>query len=222
MSENNPAADLRPLVPPMSNPAEPAYVPPVEVAGLPRVLLLGDSISIGYTMPVRARLLDVANVRRPADNCGQTAYALLHLREWLGETKWDVIHFNFGLHDIKYLDAAGNYVSPDQGRQVAPPPLYRANLERLVALLEATGARLVFATTTPVPEGAAGRVAGAELRYNQVAADLMASRGVKVNDLWACATKCREEFMMPCDVHFTPAGYQELAEWVAASIRAEL
>ena len=50
----------------------PAYVPVKDVRGLSRVLLIGDSISIGYTLAVRRALKGKANVQRPADNCGST------------------------------------------------------------------------------------------------------------------------------------------------------
>ena len=51
---------------------DPALAPIVDVAGLPRVLLIGDSISIGYTLPVREALKGKANVHRPAGNCSST------------------------------------------------------------------------------------------------------------------------------------------------------
>jgi hypothetical protein len=70
--------------------------------GLPNVLIVGDSISIGYTKPVAELLKDVANVQRPNANCGDTTSGLNSLTRWLGETKWDVIHFNWGLWDLCY------------------------------------------------------------------------------------------------------------------------
>ena len=78
-----------------------------DTPGLPRVLIIGDSISIGYTLPVRAQLRGRANVHRPKDNCGSTLVGLERLDAWLGNGKWDVIHFNFGLHDMSYVDAQG-------------------------------------------------------------------------------------------------------------------
>jgi hypothetical protein len=194
----------------------------VHRAGRPRVLLLGDSISIGYTLPVRAALADVATVCRPAANCGQTAYALQHLATWLGPDPWRVIHFNFGLHDLKFLDPAGHYVPPAQGRQVAPLGAYRQNLTAVVQRLAATGASLIFATTTPVPAGAAGRPAGSEGPYNQCAREIMQAHGVALNDLWALAARQQEEFLCPRDVHFTAAGKHALAAQVARCIRAAL
>ena len=50
----------------------PAMAKVEDVPGLPRVLLIGDSISIGYTAPVREMLKGVANVHRPLTNCGPT------------------------------------------------------------------------------------------------------------------------------------------------------
>ena len=73
---------------------------------LPRVLLIGDSISMGYTVPVRNLLKGKANVHRIMENGGPTTNGLAKIKLWLGNSKWDVIHFNFGLHDLK-LVAAG-------------------------------------------------------------------------------------------------------------------
>ena len=87
--------------------------------GLPRVLLIGDSISMGYTLSVRAHLQGRANVHHPPENCGDTGRGLRQVDPWLGSGRWDVIHFSFGLHDLKYLNAQGKYVPPEQGRQVA-------------------------------------------------------------------------------------------------------
>lgn len=72
-----------------------------DIAGLPRVLLIGDSISIGYTLRVRELLNGKANVHRVPANAAATAYGLEKLDAWPGTGKWDVIHFNFGLHDAK-------------------------------------------------------------------------------------------------------------------------
>ncbi len=87
-----------------SRPRNPAFALVTDDPKLPRVLLIGDSISIGYTVPVRELLAGQANVHRPLTNCGPTTRGLEQLDGWLGEEKWDVIHFNFGLHDLKYID----------------------------------------------------------------------------------------------------------------------
>ena len=74
----------------------PAFTPTVDVAGLPRVLIIGDSISIGYQPALREALAGKANVHRPGTNCGPTSRGVEQIEEWLGDGKWDVIHFNWG------------------------------------------------------------------------------------------------------------------------------
>jgi len=196
---------------------------------LPNVLIIGDSISIGYTLPVRAALAGTANVFRPlknhdlkAFNCGDTARGLENLDDWLGDRTWRVIHLNFGLHDLKYMDAKGTYVTPDKGTQVATLAQYEANLHTLITRLKKTGAMLIWASTTPVPEGAPGRVKGDEVRYNTVASKVMEEEGVTINDLCAALQPHLATMQRPKDVHFTSAGSRFLADAVVAKIRAAL
>ncbi len=197
---------------------EASFAPVADIAGLPRVLLLGDSISMGYTLPVRARLHGKANVQRPAENCSESAKGVKRLDAWLSDGKWDVIHFNFGLHDVKYLDAAGKYVTPDKGEQVASVADYEKNLRLIVARLKQTGAKLIFATTTPVPSASSGRVEHDERRYNEAAVRVMKELGVAVDDLHAVATAQQAKIQLPHNVHFTPQGYDVLADAVVGMI----
>ena len=241
-----PAQNLEPATgaKPAPKPKDSSLSEVADTPGLPRVLLIGDSISMGYTLPVRARLKGIANVHRPLENCGDTARGLARLDQWLGSGHWDVIHFNFGLHDLKYLDVSGAFVDPAKGKQVAPPAVYRQRLTALTQRLQATGAKLVFATTTPVPPGTLGRVPGDEVVYNQVAREVMKNLGVPVNDLGAFVAEKQQqlpphplselppphkrlplrpgEIQQPFNVHFTPLGYGQLADLVAACIRAQI
>lgn len=193
---------------------------------LPTVLLIGDSISIGYTEPVRELLQGVCAVSRAPDNCGDTRRGLEKLAEWLGTGKWDLIHFNWGLHDLCYRHPeATAYGNRDKVRGAISVPLdqYRTNLETLVRQLRATGSRLVWAGTTVVPEGEPGRHPGDELRYNAAAAEIMATHGIPVNDLHALTARFGPEmFTGPGDVHFTEAASRALARQVAACIRRHL
>lgn len=196
----------------------PALLPVADVAGLPRILIIGDSISIGYTREVRQHFAGRANVHRPPDNCGPTIFGLEQLDGWLGAGKWDVIYFNFGLHDLKFLDAKGTYIVPGpQDRPLASPAEYAANLRQIVARLRLTGARLIFATTTPVPGGTVGRVEGSELAYNAAATAVMRETGVSVDDLHAFAV-AHPHLMRPNNVHFTPEGCAALGTRVATTI----
>lgn len=199
---------------------DPALAPVADEPGLPRVLLIGDSISIGYTLPVRAMLKGKANVHRPPTNCGPTTTGLKELDAWLGEGKWDVIHFNWGLHDLKYVDERGALVPVERGRQQVPLDQYEQNLDALAVRLKKTGAKLIWAATTPVPEGAQGRVPGDEVKYNAAARRVMEKHGVAINDLHAFASQFTgyKAIQMERNVHFMKAGSVELARQVAAHI----
>jgi acyl-CoA thioesterase-1 len=196
---------------------------------LPNALIIGDSISIGYTLKVRRLLLDTANVYRPLAtggkapfNCEDTTSGIKFLSQWLGTNHWDVIHFNFGLHDLKYLDGKGNYVTPDKGKQVTPPEKYEANLRLLVVELKKTGASLVWCSTTPIPEGSSGRVKGDEIIYNRVAEKVMKGNGIAIDDLYSLLAPRCGELQIPKNVHFTDKGSDIQAEAVANVIRKHL
>ena len=197
----------------------PAFAPVVENPALPRVLLIGDSISIGYTLGVRARLAGRANVLRIPENGGPTTRGIQSIDAWLGSGKWDVIHFNWGLHDIKHMK--DGKTDPAGGWQVSPDA-YRANLEKLVTRLKATGARLIWAATTPVPEGTGTRVPGDEIKVNAIAAEIMRKHGIPVDDLHASVLPKLATLQLPRNVHFTRDGYDFLAGCVAESIAQAL
>lgn len=197
---------------------QPVFAEIEDVPGLPRVLLIGDSISIGYTLAVREELKGKANVHRPPTNCGPTTRGVTEIEKWLGSGKWDVIHFNFGLHDLKYVDEKGQNTEPAKGRPQVSTEEYAKNLETLVSRMKKTGAKLIFATTTPVPEGSAARVKDDEVKYNQVALAVMKKHGVEIDDLYAFAKPKLAEIQLPADVHFKPEGSKVLAEQVASSI----
>ena len=199
--------------------AHPAYVPVADTAGLPRVLLIGDSISVGYTLAARGTLKGVANVHRPAENCAHSRNGLQRIGEWIRPGNWDVIHFNFGLHDI----------SLKGGLPVVPPEEYRANLLGIAEILRGTGATLVWASTTPVPRdlhcvdplrGTAfeQRAADVDL-YNRIAAEVMASQSIYVNDLNSLVKPCLAEIQIPDDIHFSKAGDAFLGRHVASCLR---
>jgi len=209
--------------PPTKKP-QPAFAQIEDVGGLPRVLLIGDSISIGYTLAVREALKGVANVHRPAANCGPSSNGIERVDSWLGTGKWDVIHFNFGLHDLKYVDDKNQLtdVTTAGARPQVPVEVYAKNLETIIGKLKATGAKVIWCSTTPVPPGSKGRVAGDEVKYNEAAAKVAAAQGIGTDDLYTFAQPKLAEIQLPANVHFSPAGSKVLAEQVSSSIRQAL
>lgn len=198
-----------------------------------RVLILGDSISMGYTPRVQNQLADEAKVVRPtlpngnAENCAGTTKGIENIDRWLDLDggNWDLIHFNFGLHDLKRVNPENGSNSNDSTDPYqADPEEYERQLREIVGKLKASGAELVFATTTPVPEG--------EMRpframqdpeiYNAVAQRVMTEEEIPVNDLYSFSLPRIAEIQQAANVHFTRDGSRALGDQVVASIRQAL
>ena len=187
---------------------------------LPRVLLIGDSISIGYTLPTREFLKGKANLHRIPTNGGPTTKGLASIDAWLGKSKWDVIHFNWGLHDLKYMGPQGQNLFPKDkgGKPQVALAAYEKNLETLVARLKKTGAKLIWRNTTPVPPGAKGRDVGDSIKYNAAAARVMKKHGIPTHDLFTMSKARMKELMLPANVHYKKEGSRVLGKDVARVI----
>lgn len=160
-------------------------------ASLPRVLVIGDEI---YREPVKLVERELKGrvelVRRelPRGVVLTTGSLLEHLDPLLGTDKWDVIHFNTGLGDLIHR-APGmksfRVMPIDQGGvRATDPATYEANLRELVRRLKPTGAKLVWASTTPI-RSSTTRVflPGSETEYNAIAARVMDENGIAINDM---------------------------------------
>ncbi|MDA3923924.1 MAG: SGNH/GDSL hydrolase family protein [Kiritimatiellae bacterium] len=186
---------------------------------LPNVLIYGDSISIGYTPQVQKSLADKANVYRLYCNGGDSSSVIakidkLHavMRDnkldgaWNFE--WNVIHFNVGLHDLKYMNKGKLDIK--DGQQIASIEQYTENLKSIIAFLKKTApkAKLIFVTTTPVPEKSGGRKAGDALRYNAAALTLLENYPeIAVNDLYGFTKPHHKKWWTkPGNVHFNKDG----------------
>ncbi|MGJ8592747.1 MAG: SGNH/GDSL hydrolase family protein [Aquaticitalea sp.] len=209
------------------------YIEPV--AALPKIFIYGDSISIGYTEYVRESLKGKACVYRLHIN-GQSSNEFMERMEKLRHTmfqpflkdgwnfEWDVIHFNVGLHDLKYLH--GKELNKVDGTQVSSIEVYEKNLNDNIQYLKETypNAKLIFATTTPVPVGEPGRVTGDAIKYNEVALQVMKGYPeIIVNDLYTFSVPVLKEFAnKPGDVHYKAEGSRlqgiEVAQVIANAL----
>lgn len=207
-------------------------------ASLPKVLFFGDSICGGYTKPL-VKLMDgkaemvklgaVAGYRikeqplwqgRPAGylNFGNAMMCVSDFDRFerhLSETKYDVIHFNFGLNDI-FRGRNGAWHSPSEK--------YAENLSKIVALLKTNGAKIIWASTTPIPASAPHNPEGDELIYNAAAEKVMKKNNIPINDLHSVVTKWDgyAEWKKGNDVHFPGTVYSKLAKQIAEAILAQL
>ncbi|NOR75624.1 MAG: SGNH/GDSL hydrolase family protein [Draconibacterium sp.] len=197
----------------------------------PKVLIIGDSISIGYTPFVKEQLKFYAEVSRPMldngkpENCSGTTKGVENIDRWIGDTKWDLIHFNFGLHDIKHVDpiTGENSNKPEDPHQ-ASIKQYKKNLNVIVKKLKATNAKLIFATTTPYPDtvGKPLRKPGMPVKYNKAAIKIMNKNNISINDLYSFMLPRMGELQRPNNVHFTPEGSSALAFQVTDRIKETL
>ena len=204
------------------------------IQNLPNVLILGDSISIGYTPFVKEMLAGKANVYRPTlengqpENCEGTTKGVRNMERWLTNSgsgnsfhQWDIIHFNFGLHDLKHVDPVTGENSKNRKDPLqADLKQYKKNLKTLVEMLKSSGARLIFATTTTYPDDVEGvlRDAGMPLKYNRAAIKIMNRQSIVINDLYNFMLPRMNELQLPKNVHFKPEGYKELAGKVVERI----
>jgi lysophospholipase L1-like esterase len=184
------------------------------------VLLLGDSIRMGYCPYVKEELKEEAEVYYPEENCRYTQYTLVSLSNWLNivpdPKEVRVVHWNNGHWDIAHW--RGEAVSLNS------PEQYAQMLERIYRQLCdcCPNAAIIFALTTPMnPDGSAGlnpRTNSEIEKYNAVACDVMGKLGVTVNDLYALM-KDKSSSWYKDYAHFTEDGYRLLAKNTSRVIR---
>lgn len=198
---------------------------------LPRVLVIGDSISMNYHEAAKAALEGEANYHRIEDNAASVIHGVRNADLWLGNHReeglhWDVIQFNHGLHDLKQ---SHDKESDTWGEYVVPLDEYRENLEKLIAILKKTGAELIWCSTTPVPNDNKGRYArrkGAAAEFNEAAMEIVEKHPeILVTDLYQVVedSPVFDEWRKGTDVHFYRAEEREaLGEAVAGTVRESL
>ncbi|MGJ8691845.1 MAG: SGNH/GDSL hydrolase family protein [Thalassotalea sp.] len=200
----------------------------------PNVLLYGDSISIHYTEQVRENLDNKANVYRLFRNGSDSGGFIQKMEKMLSVMQnvelqdhwtfnWDVIHFNVGLHDLKYVKAGK--LDKTNGQLVASTEDYKTNLRHIVVYLKklAPQATLIFATTTPVPEGEKGRIAGDAIKYNMAAFEVLKDfPEVQINDLYQLTKPNHAQWWIKSgDVHYNQQGTKAQAKQVSSVILSQ-
>lgn len=192
------------------------------------MILIGDSITggfggekAGYALAVRQILAGQVLVDTLPANGGDSRNLLARLPEWLGETHYDLIHVNCGLHDIKRSHSSLDIQVPlDE---------YEANLHVLVTRLREQTTQLIWARTTPVIDGqlAPGkdfdRYNADVDAYNRTADQVMAEHSVVVNDLHEAILTAGIAICLTEDgVHMRAEGNRALARRVVESARRHL
>jgi len=183
----------------------------------PNILIIGDSISIGYTPLVENYFVDMAIISHNPGNAQHTGTGLDKIEEWIGSGKWDIIQFNW---DSKVQGKRDKV----NGKITYSVDDYKYNLDSIVSILEEnTEAKLIFVTTTYVPEDEAGRYTDDAIKYNDAAKMVMKKHGVIVNDIYEQSIQIHKKFGKGSDdVHYTNEGYEKLCELVTDFLETEI
>ena len=160
---------------------------------LPRVLIIGDSIYSQNTSAAAKELkgrAEIVFVKLEQGEVCSTQTALEKLDVWLGDKKWDLIHFNFGLGDLVHrapgMKSLRLMPIPEGGIRNTSAVQYERNLQELVKRLKTTGAKLIWASTTPIRHSSTQVFEkGSEIEYNMIAARVMKEHKVPINDMYA-------------------------------------
>ncbi len=184
-----------------------------------KVLLIGDSIRMGYDKYVKEALKDVAEVVYPGDNCRFAQYVLRHLESWRTQLeldeKLDVIHWNAGL-----WDTLRNY---DED-MLTPPEVYRSFINRCCKKIRRLfpNTKVIFATSTPVLEHKFTKDSyrfNKDVReFNRIAVEECLKYGFEIDDLYSVAEKFPEEYYSDCTHLRTEQGTRLMTEAVVKSI----
>ncbi len=184
---------------------------------IPKILIIGDSISIGYMPFVKEHFEGEAIISHNPGNAQNTGNGLKKINGWLGDEKWDIIQFNWGLWDLCYRNpdskVQGNR-DKINGKITYSLEEYKSNLNSLVTLLqERTKAKLIFVTTTYIPRNEVGRYTEDAIRYNNAAKEIMEKHDVLINDIYKQSIPIHKKYGMGSDnVHYTDEGYKKLSK----------
>lgn len=193
----------------------------------PKILIIGDSISLGYTPYVREDLQGIAEVYHNRGNAQHTGTGLDSIETWIGTKDWDIIQFNWGLWDLCYRHpdskTQGNR-DKVHGTITYELEDYGKNLDSIVQWMKAkSDAKLIFVTTTYVPEDEAGRYQEDAIRYNQLAKRIMEQNGVAINDIYEASRRIHQHYGKDSgDVHYLPEGYRALAKEITDFLKGEM
>jgi isoamyl acetate esterase len=181
------------------------------------VLLIGDSIRMGYQPFVAEALNGRLNITGPLENCETSRKCLKFADDWLSAANSDVVHVNCGLHDIRIDPGApSNQVGIDE---------YRDNVKQLLITLARRVPRIIWATMTPVNDEwhtrnkDSRRTTEDVKAYNATACSVAVSLGVEINDLCRFVETRNPLGLWEADgLHFNETGYRLLGGAVAARL----
>ena len=197
------------------------------IGNKPKILIIGDSISMGYTPFVSKKLKKKARVYHNPKNAQHTGVGLKNINEWIKKEKWDIIQFNWGLWDMCYRTPE---TKPPHNKDKTTGKItnnkydYATNLDSIVATIKKySKAKLIFVTTTYVPEQDPGRYTSDVIAFNDTAKIIMKKHDVSINDIHNQSIIVHENFGKGVnDVHYFKKGYEQLSVLIASFLENQL
>lgn len=184
-----------------------------------KVLLLGDSIRLGYQEYVQENLKDLVEVYWPQDSCRYAQHTLRWVHTWKENEKFpdelDVVHWNVGLWDVLRIFDDGTFTSPE---------FYGELIKRLYNRLRMLfpKAKQIFATSTSVVEEEYQypyKRFNADIeKFNKIAIETLVPLGVAINDLYALTKGISKECRSDMTHFYTEDGIKAVGGQVVDSI----
>ena len=186
------------------------------------LLLIGDSIRIGYDKSVKKSLAEKVNVIFPEENCRFASYVLRYFHTYFEDVKGediDVIHWNAGLWDCLRLFGE---------EPQTPIDVYAYYIDRICVRIKklCPNARVIFATCTSViseqmPDDHKRYNEDIE-KYNEIAVKIAKNHGFVINDLYSLSKILSEEAHSDPVHYYTPEGTEAFTCQVLSYVLPEL
>jgi len=187
------------------------------------IILIGDSIRMGYDKYTKEALAGVAEVYYPEENCRFAEYVLRYAHEWKQKGQWptdvDLVHWNAGLWDVLELFGDMPLTSPEYYAEAI------ARVDKRLRMLFPR-AKMVFATSTAVLEDKMGanfkRHNSITEQYNRLAVEALSGTDTVINDLYAVTRDCPEAWHSDAVHYYTDAGREAIGGKVLSVICRQL
>lgn len=191
-----------------------------------KILLIGDSIRMGYDKYVAMALEGQAEVYYPAENCRFTQYVLRHFQDWVKESGFgedtDLVHWNVGLWDVLELF---------DDEPITPVDWYEQYIHRICRRIRqlCPKAKVVFATSTPIHTAWYEEKRHTFFRtneniraYNAAAVRAVREHGFGVNDLYGLLENAPEDWFSDRTHYYTEDATRTITNRVLDVIREQI
>ena len=184
-----------------------------------KIVLIGDSIRMGYDKYIKDALMGCAKVYYPEENCRFAVYVLRYAHDWKAKGNWgddvDLVHWNAGLWDA--LELFGD-------EPLTPLSCYGQQIKRIDKRLRMLfpKAKFIFATSTNVSE----KMANPDFRrhndiirqYNAEALSALSDTDTIINDLYTLTANVPDSYRSDWVHFYTPEGTDLIGGKVLATI----